>query len=182
MQRNILFSCMLSFFNYQCYKKTPLLFKMQLCWLVSFLSHPLLCPQGHSPPPLKKGRKRLKRQTWTNPTQQFITSTLSMHCIKSLWFMICVLLSLQEYEERLAKLQAEYNAEQESKAKLQEDIAALRSSYESKLSSLEKAQVSRGSSVPKNGNSTSCANNRTKVFRCWILPMYASLYCAASLH
>uniref|UniRef100_A0A3Q4GTM0 Kinesin-like protein n=1 Tax=Neolamprologus brichardi TaxID=32507 RepID=A0A3Q4GTM0_NEOBR len=79
-------------------------------------------------------RKRLKRQTWTNPTQQFITSTLSMHCIKTL----------------LAKLQAEYNAEQESKAKLQEDIAALRSSYESKLSSLEKAQVSRGSSVPKN--------------------------------
>lgn len=155
---------------------------MQLCWLVSFLSHPLLCPQGHSPPPVKKGRKRLKRQTWTNPTQQFITSTLSMHCIKSLWFMICVLLSLQEYEERLAKLQAEYNAEQESKAKLQEDIAALRSSYESKLSSLEKAKVSRGSSVPKNGNSTSCANNRTKVFRCWILPMYASLYCAASLH
>lgn len=182
MQRNILFSCMLSFFNYQCYKKNPLLFKMQVCWLVSFLSHPLLCPQGHSPPPLKKGRKRLKRQTWTNPTQQFITSTLSMHCIKSLWFMICVLLSLQEYEERLAKLQAEYNAEQESKAKLQEDIAALRSSYESKLSSLEKAQVSRGSSVPKNGNSTSCANNRTKLFRCWILPMYASLYCAASLH
>uniref|UniRef100_A0A3Q2WRQ1 Kinesin-like protein n=1 Tax=Haplochromis burtoni TaxID=8153 RepID=A0A3Q2WRQ1_HAPBU len=56
----------------------------------------------------------------------------------------------EEYEERLAKLQAEYNAEQESKAKLQEDIAALRSSYESKLSSLEKAQVSRGSSVPKN--------------------------------
>ncbi|XP_005729761.1 kinesin-like protein KIF17 isoform X2 [Pundamilia nyererei] len=56
----------------------------------------------------------------------------------------------EEYEERLAKLQAEYNAEQESKAKLQEDIAALRSSYESKLSSLEKAKVSRGSSVPKN--------------------------------
>ncbi|KAL3978617.1 hypothetical protein ACER0C_019679 [Sarotherodon galilaeus] len=56
----------------------------------------------------------------------------------------------EEYEERLSKLQAEYNAEQESKAKLQEDIAALRSSYESKLSSLEKAQASRGSSVPKN--------------------------------
>uniref|UniRef100_A0A3B4F457 Kinesin-like protein n=1 Tax=Pundamilia nyererei TaxID=303518 RepID=A0A3B4F457_9CICH len=47
----------------------------------------------------------------------------------------------EEYEERLAKLQAEYNAEQESKAKLQEDIAALRSSYESKLSSLEKAKL-----------------------------------------
>ncbi|KAA8593576.1 hypothetical protein FQN60_009692 [Etheostoma spectabile] len=57
-----------------------------------------------------------------------------------------------EYEERLAKLQAEYNAEQESKAKLQEDITALRSSYESKLSNLEKARASRGSSVPKNDN------------------------------
>uniref|UniRef100_A0A3Q0RZU8 Kinesin-like protein n=1 Tax=Amphilophus citrinellus TaxID=61819 RepID=A0A3Q0RZU8_AMPCI len=44
----------------------------------------------------------------------------------------------EEYEQRLAKLQAEYNAEQESKAKLQEDITALRSSYESKLSILEK--------------------------------------------
>ncbi|XP_074527542.1 kinesin-like protein KIF17 [Halichoeres trimaculatus] len=57
----------------------------------------------------------------------------------------------EEYEERLAKLQAEYNAEQESKAKLQEDIAALRSSYESKLSSLERIKASRGSSVLKNG-------------------------------
>uniref|UniRef100_A0A3B5B4C5 Kinesin-like protein n=1 Tax=Stegastes partitus TaxID=144197 RepID=A0A3B5B4C5_9TELE len=47
----------------------------------------------------------------------------------------------EEYEEKLAKLQAEYNAEQESKAKLQEDIAALRSSYESKLSHLEKARL-----------------------------------------
>ncbi|XP_029287751.1 LOW QUALITY PROTEIN: kinesin-like protein KIF17 [Cottoperca gobio] len=58
----------------------------------------------------------------------------------------------EEYEERLAKLQAEYNAEQESKAKLQEDIAALRSSYESKLSNLETARASRGSSVLKNDN------------------------------
>uniref|UniRef100_A0A3B4AHM7 Kinesin-like protein n=1 Tax=Periophthalmus magnuspinnatus TaxID=409849 RepID=A0A3B4AHM7_9GOBI len=45
------------------------------------------------------------------------------------------------YEGRLAKLQAEYNAEQESKAKLQEDIAALRLSYESKLSDLELQQL-----------------------------------------
>ncbi|KAM9859297.1 kinesin-like protein KIF17 [Aulostomus maculatus] len=60
----------------------------------------------------------------------------------------------KEYEERLAKLQAEYNAEQESKAKLQEDIAALRSSYEFKLSHLEKAQASRGSSTPKNEEET----------------------------
>ncbi|KAK2915392.1 hypothetical protein Q8A73_005986 [Channa argus] len=57
-----------------------------------------------------------------------------------------------EYEEKLAKLQAEYNAQQESKAKLQEDIAILCSSYESKLS--EKAQANRGSSVPKNVSSS----------------------------
>ncbi|XP_078480416.1 kinesin-like protein KIF17 [Lampetra planeri] len=48
-----------------------------------------------------------------------------------------------EYEERFAKLQAEYDAEQQSKAKLQEDIAVLRSSYESKLSNLEKVHASR---------------------------------------
>ncbi|XP_024860080.1 kinesin-like protein KIF17 isoform X2 [Kryptolebias marmoratus] len=55
----------------------------------------------------------------------------------------------EEYEEKLAKLQAEYNAEQESKAKLQEDIVALRRSYESTLSDLEKSHASRGSCVPK---------------------------------
>ncbi|KAM3877748.1 kinesin-like protein KIF17 [Diretmus argenteus] len=61
----------------------------------------------------------------------------------------------EEYEERLARLQAEYNAEQESKAKLQEDIAALRCSYESKLSHLEMAKASRGSPVTRN-ESSSC--------------------------
>ncbi|XP_055077992.1 kinesin-like protein KIF17 [Periophthalmus magnuspinnatus] len=60
----------------------------------------------------------------------------------------------ENYEGRLAKLQAEYNAEQESKAKLQEDIAALRLSYESKLSDLEKAQSTRGSSKPDNVSSS----------------------------
>ncbi|KAM9758411.1 kinesin-like protein KIF17 isoform 2-T2 [Menidia menidia] len=55
----------------------------------------------------------------------------------------------EEYEEKLAKLQAEYDAEQETKAKLQEDISALRSSYESKL---ERVQASRGSSAPRNGS------------------------------
>lgn len=74
--------------------------------------------------------------------------------------MVRILLSPQEYEERLAKLQAEYNAEQESKAKLQEDIAALRSSYESKLCNLEKAQSSRGSSVTKNDNRKSSSHNK----------------------
>ncbi|XP_031157829.1 kinesin-like protein KIF17 isoform X2 [Sander lucioperca] len=66
----------------------------------------------------------------------------------------------EEYEERLAKLQAEYNAEQESNTKLQEDITALRSSYESKLSNLEKARASRGSSVPKNDNRKSSGANK----------------------
>ncbi|KAK7912537.1 hypothetical protein WMY93_012748 [Mugilogobius chulae] len=56
----------------------------------------------------------------------------------------------EDYEGRLAKLQAEYNAEQESKAKLQEDIAVLRLSYESKLSHLEQTRATRGSSEPNN--------------------------------
>ncbi|KAM8916885.1 kinesin-like protein KIF17 isoform 2-T4 [Spinachia spinachia] len=51
-----------------------------------------------------------------------------------------------EYEVRLAKLQAEYNAEQESKAKLQEDIAALRSSFESE------PRASGGGCVSKNAH------------------------------
>lgn len=67
------------------------------------------------------------------------------------------MLSPQEYEARLAKLQAEYNAEQESKAKLQEDIATLRSSFELKLSDLEEARASRGSSITRNGNRKSLA-------------------------
>uniref|UniRef100_A0A096M166 Kinesin-like protein n=1 Tax=Poecilia formosa TaxID=48698 RepID=A0A096M166_POEFO len=54
----------------------------------------------------------------------------------------------EEYEEKLAKLRAEYNAEQESKAKLQANIIALQLSYESKLSNLEKAKASRGRSDP----------------------------------
>lgn len=55
-------------------------------------------------------------------------------------------LCLQEYEEKLARLQADYNAEQQSRAKLQEDIAVLLSEYKSKTS--EKAVTSRGSSQP----------------------------------
>ncbi|KAL6112483.1 kif17 [Pungitius sinensis] len=60
-----------------------------------------------------------------------------------------------EYEVRLTKLQAEYIAEQESRAKLQEDMAALRSSFESKLPRLEEAGASRGGSVPRDGNGSS---------------------------
>ncbi|XP_054639405.1 kinesin-like protein KIF17 isoform X2 [Dunckerocampus dactyliophorus] len=61
----------------------------------------------------------------------------------------------KNYEERLARLQADFSAEQESKAKLQKDIAVLRSSYETKLSHLEKVKSSRGSSAPKNVSSSS---------------------------
>lgn len=43
----------------------------------------------------------------------------------------------QEYEERLARLQADYEAEQESRARLEEDITAMRNSYDVKLSTLE---------------------------------------------
>lgn len=56
-------------------------------------------------------------------------------------------------------MQAEYNAEQEFKAKLQEDIVALRSSYESKLCNLEKARASRGSSVLRDDTGKSSAHS-----------------------
>lgn len=69
---------------------------------------------------------------------------------RSSWFAA---LAFQDYEERLAKLQADFSAERESKAKLQQDIAALRASYDSKLSGLETNKTSRGRSSPKNGES-----------------------------
>lgn len=43
----------------------------------------------------------------------------------------------QEYEQRLAQLKADYQAEQESRARLEEDITAMRNSYDMKLSTLE---------------------------------------------
>uniref|UniRef100_A0A8C8YLB6 Kinesin-like protein KIF17 n=1 Tax=Prolemur simus TaxID=1328070 RepID=A0A8C8YLB6_PROSS len=43
----------------------------------------------------------------------------------------------EEYEERLARLKADYQAEQESRARLEEDITAMRNSYNVKLSKLE---------------------------------------------
>lgn len=62
--------------------------------------------------------------------------------------------SLQEFEKKIAKLQAEFNAAQESKARLQEDFASLRLSYESKLCSLEEAQARRGRSTSSYCNRT----------------------------
>ncbi|KAJ7998648.1 hypothetical protein DPEC_G00207060 [Dallia pectoralis] len=66
----------------------------------------------------------------------------------------------EEYEEKLARLQAEYNAEQESNAKLQEDIALLRSSYENRLSSLKKTRASRGHS-----NNTNAAPENSVIIK-----------------
>ncbi|XP_043300572.1 kinesin-like protein KIF17 isoform X2 [Cervus canadensis] len=43
----------------------------------------------------------------------------------------------EEYEQRLARLRADYKAEQESRARLEEDITAMRNSYDVKLSTLE---------------------------------------------
>ncbi|EDL13255.1 kinesin family member 17, isoform CRA_a [Mus musculus] len=43
----------------------------------------------------------------------------------------------EEYEERLARLKADYEAEQESRVRLQEDITAMRNSYDVKLSTLQ---------------------------------------------
>ncbi|XP_060056865.1 kinesin-like protein KIF17 [Erinaceus europaeus] len=45
----------------------------------------------------------------------------------------------EEYEERLARLKADYEAEQESRARLEEDITAMRNSYDVKLSTLEES-------------------------------------------
>ncbi|KAM5248681.1 kinesin-like protein KIF17 [Ctenodactylus gundi] len=43
----------------------------------------------------------------------------------------------EEYEGRLAQLKADYEAEQESRARLEEDITAMRNSYDMKLSTLQ---------------------------------------------
>ncbi|XP_018430715.1 PREDICTED: kinesin-like protein KIF17 [Nanorana parkeri] len=43
----------------------------------------------------------------------------------------------QEYEERFARLRAEYEAEQKSRARLEEDICNLRTSYDQQLASME---------------------------------------------
>ncbi|XP_006094068.1 kinesin-like protein KIF17 isoform X2 [Myotis lucifugus] len=45
----------------------------------------------------------------------------------------------EEYEERLAQLRADYKVEQESRARLEEDITAMRNSYDVKLSTLEES-------------------------------------------
>ncbi|XP_025711541.1 kinesin-like protein KIF17 isoform X2 [Callorhinus ursinus] len=76
----------------------------------------------------------------------------------------------EEYEERLARLRADYEAEQESRARLEEDITAMRNSYDVKLSTLEenlrketeavlKAEVlkAQGTSRPEFANRSECS-------------------------
>ncbi|XP_041944035.1 kinesin-like protein KIF17 isoform X3 [Alosa sapidissima] len=64
----------------------------------------------------------------------------------------------QDYEEKLSRLQADYHAEQESKAKLQEAIAVLRTSYEAKLSGLEKSRPDRSNTTTTNMGSQQSAS------------------------
>uniref|UniRef100_A0A8C9R8Z2 Kinesin-like protein n=3 Tax=Scleropages formosus TaxID=113540 RepID=A0A8C9R8Z2_SCLFO len=68
----------------------------------------------------------------------------------------------QDYEEKLARLQAEYSAEQESNAKLQEDIAKLRTSYEMKLCNLQKSRPNKALSK---GTSSGAEQHEEKDFR-----------------
>ncbi|XP_053307835.1 kinesin-like protein KIF17 [Spea bombifrons] len=53
----------------------------------------------------------------------------------------------QEYEERFAQLKAEYEAEQKSRARLEEDISNLRNSYDMRLASMEE-DLKKTSAVP----------------------------------
>ncbi|KAM4872117.1 kinesin-like protein KIF17 isoform 3-T3 [Thomomys bottae] len=55
----------------------------------------------------------------------------------------------EEYEERLARLKADYEAEQESRARLEEDITAMRNSYDVKLSTLEESLRKESEAVLK---------------------------------
>lgn len=56
----------------------------------------------------------------------------------------------QEYEERLARLRADYKVEQESRARLEEDITAMRNSYDVKLSTLEESlRKETGARLPR---------------------------------
>lgn len=125
---------------------------LQLFCLVS----PQLLFQSCSQALMKQRRKRLKRQTDNSHTDKSVHIEAAIVQEPADWWLLPPL-SPQEYEEKLAKLQAEYNAEQESKAKLQADITALRCSYESTLFNLEKAHASRGSCDPKNGKKDTSA-------------------------
>ncbi|XP_063798144.1 kinesin-like protein KIF17 isoform X2 [Pseudophryne corroboree] len=56
----------------------------------------------------------------------------------------------QEYEERFARLKAEYEAEQKSRARLEDDISNLRNSYDQQLATVEE-DLKKRSGVIMNG-------------------------------
>ncbi|KAM9176151.1 kinesin-like protein KIF17 [Mergus octosetaceus] len=55
----------------------------------------------------------------------------------------------EEYKEKLAQLKASYEAEQESRARLEEDISNLRNCYDLKLSALEENLRKEAAHMPK---------------------------------
>ncbi|KAM8788768.1 kinesin-like protein KIF17 [Rhynchonycteris naso] len=92
----------------------------------------------------------------------------------------------EEYEERLARLRADYEAEQESRVRLEEDITAMRNSYDVKLSTLEeslrketeavlKAEVLLKADVMSRAESTS-ASEDTPTFQYEIV-VHPEVYC-----
>lgn len=122
-----------------------------------FVSHAaLLAGRASEAPPAVPSRpqssnaekEKIKEAICLSP---FPRQHTTPHLQKVIFFFSrhCAVLSPQEYEVRLATLQAEYDAEQESRAKLQEDIAALRSSCDSTPCDLETARASRGRSTPR---------------------------------
>ena len=95
---------------------------------------------------------------------------------------VCIY-TLQEYEDKVSRLQAEYSAEQESKAKLQEDITALRCSYETKLAHLEASRATRGRSSSTTGAVTPAIRENTVcryTYAC--IQVYIRVYTYSILH
>ncbi|XP_078095843.1 kinesin-like protein KIF17 [Mustelus asterias] len=67
----------------------------------------------------------------------------------------------QEYEQKLSKIKADYEAEQKSNVKLQEDIEKLRSSYEMKLACIE--ALDKATDAPE-FEERACAQEVTQLF------------------
>ena len=56
----------------------------------------------------------------------------------------------REYEQEMVRLRAQYQAEQDSKAQLQEDLARLRTQFEGQMAQVE-AQKEKSSGMAANG-------------------------------
>ncbi|XP_038677680.1 kinesin-like protein KIF17 [Scyliorhinus canicula] len=67
----------------------------------------------------------------------------------------------QEYEQKLSKIKADYEAEQKSNVKLQDDIEKLRSSYEMKLACIE--ALDKATDAPE-FEERACAQEVTQIF------------------